>query len=335
MVESRAPFRVDLTGGYLDVEPYVTAMESVTISAAIDHHVTVTARVSEGRSSFAIVVRGEVVGTVMDTPARELRRVGGGGLFRLLATAANVLGLEVVAEVRLSLPLGIGIGSSGTVAVAALACFAALSGVSGIPPLSLPHLSAGLERICGHEGGVQDQLAAVNGGFRRYDFNGPFMTSTDYTCALPLLRGAVLAIPPIERLGSSDVVAAVLSSNPVDSSGFVTGPIRELRDAGAHLANAIARNPDPESMEIRSAVCQVTEAQLGLHPLVAESASQMPLWPDVHAGRCAAKPLGGGGAGAAWLVLAPDEQDAGRLIAVGWEVAEIAISETGIVTTVK
>ncbi len=170
-VLARAPTRIDLAGGTLDIWPlYLFHPGSVTINAAISLWAELKATTL---SSPRLVVRGGD-GRFVHSSASNRLRVPGFELYRVALEHLPVRGgLRLEASYRA--PRGSGLGGSSSLLVALCAALVRLRG-EALTRQRLLHLVRDLEtRLLGVPAGTQDFYAALWGGVQaiRWEPGGP------------------------------------------------------------------------------------------------------------------------------------------------------------------
>jgi hypothetical protein len=334
-----APLRADLTGGYTDVEPLISSGPSRAISIALSSSVVVRCV----RTTIADPRRGlgasggvgarvrDPRGQVLDVTARSrLELAGASGMAGLLGRAMVITDVDAVLDIELELPLGTGVGSSGALLTAACRALLAAGGRTRVPDLSLPHVAALVECVAGHSGGIQDQLAATAGGLCCYRFTGVTVECTPLPQALGFLDGARVAVPPDRRAGSGRLVDLVLGGLHGPDGDEVRSALQALVRIGDRLFETLCRGA-AQFAAARELVGRVLEQQVRLHPVIKTAARDTPLWPFLESGAVVAKPLGGAGPGAAWLMVPPVPNGVlHRLAAENWTCEPVVPSGTGI-----
>ncbi len=159
---ARAPARIDLAGGTLDIYPICQLEpEAVTVNLAIDRLATARVRVrDDGR--FVLAARDRRLRVVCRERA-ELRAAGPLALHRQVALHLGPAG-GVEIETRSGVPAGSGLGGSSTLVVAMLH---ALAGAGGprLGRAALLRTAGELEaRVIGVPTGSQDHVGALYGG---------------------------------------------------------------------------------------------------------------------------------------------------------------------------
>jgi galactokinase/mevalonate kinase-like predicted kinase len=195
----------------------------------------------------------------------------------------------------------------------------------------LAHIAAGIELTAGNLGGLQDQFAAVLGGFNCLYFDKASVSVEDFERNVDLLADAAVAVPPVsdQRVGSARLVELVLSSARAGNSDTIDA-LAGLRECGTDMATLMALDM-PRFSEFGAQIHRVLEYQMMLHPAVRDGIVESLPWHLVTHGRVIGKPLGGAGGGAAWLLLGARDESVRRiLVAGGWTLRPVTISRSGL-----
>ncbi|MFL6072486.1 MAG: hypothetical protein ACJ73S_03720 [Mycobacteriales bacterium] len=341
MWRARAPVRVDFTGGYTDCSPFTDREWGRAVNLAIARYATATARRLPGGQVRAVpeVAEGArpAQPRVVDAMLSRYTRAG---LHRLRIST----GVQVAVE--LDVPAGCGLGTSGASGVAILAALSGLFGC-GLEGVRLARLAALVERDIGIAGGWQDQYAAVLGGAHSYTFTShptepdsiPSVRLTPSGEAMYRLQQHLLVVvppPPEVRRSSSSLVKQVARRQTSHNVHTLAG-LYALNGMAGPLATALAT---ADVAELARLVNQVRRAQALLAPGVVDArvahlvdtmtstSARTGAAADVLAG----KPCGGGGPGAAWLLIVEPERAnavSGRLAAAGMRVEAVQAALTG------
>jgi hypothetical protein len=320
-----APLRADLTGGYTDVEPFLRTRTTRTLSAALLERATATGVRAEGSASEVLV--SDPRGTIAHVgPQQAMGLAQHDNLAGLLGRLMIAAGVNARIHIKLDLPVGSGVGTSGAALVAATKCLTALAGADDIPDLSLPHFAAAIERLAGHYGGLQDQLAATVGGLTTYTFHPTHVDVVGLPHAVHLLDGAKLMVPPNDqvRIGSSALVDLVMTSP--DSHG----PLNDLADLGEKLFSALT-STSPDYSSVPPVIRSIVDCQRRLHPAIREGIDETPLWGFIEQELIVGKPLGGAGRGSVWLILPPvPPMVLHHIRAASWSVRDLHVARSGL-----
>jgi D-glycero-alpha-D-manno-heptose-7-phosphate kinase len=168
LVRAKAPLRISFCGGGTDVPPYPERFGGCVLSCTIDKYSYVTLR---RRDDDDVAIRSLDFGLSerygRDAPNRRDEKLS---LVHAIIERFDARGVDVY--VHSDAPPGSGLGSSSSMVVALCAAFAHWSG-RDIPRYDLAALAVEIERNdLGIVGGLQDQYAAVFGGFNYIEFRG-------------------------------------------------------------------------------------------------------------------------------------------------------------------
>ncbi|HEV3085634.1 MAG TPA: hypothetical protein VGX96_00320 [Candidatus Elarobacter sp.] len=169
LVRAKAPLRISFCGGGTDVPPYPERFGGCVLSCTIDKYSYVTLR---RREDDDVAIRSLDFGLSVRYDRREQpnRRDEKLSLVHAIIDRFDARGVDVY--VHSDAPPGSGLGSSSSMVVALCAAFAHWSG-RDIPRYDLAALAVEIERNdLGIVGGLQDQYAAVFGGFNYIEFRG-------------------------------------------------------------------------------------------------------------------------------------------------------------------
>lgn len=169
MIRSKAPLRISFSGGGTDVSPYVEEHGGVVLSTTIDKYAYGTLRVREGTEITVQSLDYDVVAKYrVDEP---LIYNGNLDLVKAVINCFNGTlsqGLEIF--LHSDAPPGSGLGSSSTVVVALIGLFQRWLHLP-LTSYDIAELAYQIERRdLGIQGGMQDQYAAVFGGFNFIEF---------------------------------------------------------------------------------------------------------------------------------------------------------------------
>ena len=236
-IRAAAPVRLDFAGGWTDVPPYSAREGGVVVNAAIAL-----------RAQVELKLGGPLIRLVSEELGETVECANSAGLVldgRLNLLKAGVRMFPVLGSFTLTsrseAPPGSGLGSSGALDVALVACLAAARG-ERLEPRELAEQAWQLEtREAGIPGGRQDQLAAALGGFHRLSFRDPDVgiepITLDPTFAEALERQLVLCYTGRSRV-SGDTIARVMGAYE-RGDRKVTGALRALKDVALAMAEAL------------------------------------------------------------------------------------------------
>ena len=232
-----APVRLDFAGGWTDVPPFSTRTGGVVVNAALALHVNVELQLGGPVVRLVSHDLGETVecadstGLVLD------------GRLNLLKAALRMFPVQstLTLATRSEVPPGSGLGSSGALDVALVACLVAARR-ERVEARDLAEQAWRLEtHEAGIPGGRQDQLAAALGGFHRLSFRDPDVgiepVTLDPEFAAALERQLVLCYTGRSRV-SGDTIARVMHAYERGDRG-VTGALEALKDVAYAMAEAL------------------------------------------------------------------------------------------------
>ena len=166
LVRAKAPLRISFCGGGTDVPPYPERFGGCVLSCTIDKYSYVTLRHREDND---VVIRSLDFGlSVRYDRSEATARHEKLALVHAIIERFDAHGVDVF--VHSDAPPGSGLGSSSSMVVALCAAFGRWSG-RDVSRYDLAALAVEIERNdLGIVGGLQDQYAAVFGGFNYMEF---------------------------------------------------------------------------------------------------------------------------------------------------------------------
>ncbi|MGD8375988.1 MAG: GHMP kinase [Acidobacteriota bacterium] len=303
IVEARAPTRIDLAGGTLDIPPLdVLVPGACTVNVAID--LLATARVEPVPGGFEIVsVDRDLHLTCPDLDA--LRADARAPLLTgLVAHLVPAGGVRLTTDC--GSPAGAGLGGSSALAVAAGAALAGFAGTP-LPEDRLLAVARDVEtRVLGVPTGVQDYLAAIRGGALSITFGigGPAMERLAADLEA-LQERTVLVYTGQPR--SSGINNWEVTRRFVDGDREVGARLETIaRQAGRAQRALLAGDLD----ELAAAVGAEWAARRELAPGVTTPRLEALFDAARRAGAVAAKVCGAGGGGCAVLLAPPGRRPA-------------------------
>ncbi len=232
-----APARLDLAGGWTDVPPFSTRAGGLVVNAAIGLMVHVELRLGGSLVRLESLDLGE---TVECANAAGLVLDGRLDLLKAGLRMFPVLG-PLTLSARSDAPPGSGLGGSGALDVALVACLSAARH-ERLEPRDLAHQAWLLEtqeaRI---PGGRQDQLAAAMGGFQRLSFRDPDVgiepITLDPAFAEALERRLVLCYTGLTRVSGATISRVMSAYERGDRA--VTGALEQMKDVASGMVDAL------------------------------------------------------------------------------------------------
>jgi len=169
IIRSKAPLRISFAGGGTDVSPYMEERGGVVLSATIDKYAYASLRLRDNEDITVQSLDYDIVAKYH--AAEELAYDGKLDLVKAVLrslNSGNRHGLDFL--IHSDAPPGSGLGSSSTMVVALIG---ALKHLRHLPltHYEIAELAYRIERKdLGIQGGMQDQYAAVFGGFNFIEF---------------------------------------------------------------------------------------------------------------------------------------------------------------------
>jgi len=232
-----APVRLDFAGGWTDVPPFSARAGGVVVNAALNLHVTAELQLGGPLVRLISHDLGETVecvnstGLVLD------------GRLNLLKAGLRMFPVQggLTLSTRSEVPPGSGLGSSGAMDVALVACLVAARH-ERVDARDLAEQAWRLEtHEAGIPGGRQDQLAAALGGFHRLSFHDPDVgiepITLDPAFGETLERHLVLCYTGRSRV-SGDTIARVMGAYERGDRA-VTGALDAMKDIALAMAEAL------------------------------------------------------------------------------------------------
>lgn len=230
---------------------------------------------------------------------------------------------------REPVPPGTGLGTSAAQGVAVAAACTRYVGHE-VNRDAMAELAAAAERSADIAGGRQDQYAAVHGGAHLWQIGpGPQPAFGARITLAAALTGALVLAHPGGTRDSGSLVEVIAHRQQHDEA--IRAALRRLNEQAAPVAAALTSG---DLSALAEHLHTVRQLQRALHPAVVDTRVEH----DLHAlpGVLAAKPCGGGGTGAAWLVLCqPGEADSvtAMLPAAGLRPITVEPDPHGVTTT--
>lgn len=271
IIKAKAPFRIGLAGGGTDVEPYVSRFGGEVINATLGLYTRVAIEtIPEDEVILLMQPYPELNFPLTRVPAlcfdaRDLFTV----TYKRFFEEYGAPGSGLMVTVQSDVPMGSGLGTSSTIMVAIVGALAELYQLPWEKDAIAAFAADTERRVLGWAGGLQDQYAAVMGGFNHMRFR---KDGTIDIVALPidptfisLLEQSILLYHTRQQRHSSQIIQeqqervrnddeqaieathAVKALVPMMRDALTRGDIRQfasLLNEGythkKHLANGIA-----------------------------------------------------------------------------------------------
>jgi D-glycero-alpha-D-manno-heptose-7-phosphate kinase len=232
-----APLRLDFAGGWTDVPPFSARVGGVVVNAAIALHAEAELQLGGPLVRLVSEDLGQVVECV------NSRGIVLDGRLDLLKAGLRMFPVQetLTLTTRCGAPPGSGLGSSGALDVALVACLSAAR-QERLAPRELAEQAWHLEtREAGLPGGRQDQLAAALGGFNRLTFRDPDVgiepITLDPAFAQALERHIVLCYTGRSRV-SGETIARVMDAYE-RGDRTITGALEQMKDIAQEMAEVL------------------------------------------------------------------------------------------------
>lgn len=240
IIRSKAPLRISFAGGGTDVPPYVHERGGVVLSATIDKYAYASLRLREDKNITVQSLDYDIVAKyhVDDELAYD------GELDLVKAVLKNMCrengqGLDFF--MHSDAPPGSGLGSSSTVVVALIGLIKQWQRLP-LTNYEMADLAYKIERMdLGIDGGMQDQYAAVFGGFNFIEFNPPAIIVNplriDREIISELHYSLLLCYTGRTRVSANIITTQV--DNYVRKEGEVLDAMDELKSITIEMKNAL------------------------------------------------------------------------------------------------
>ncbi len=305
-VIARAPARIDLAGGTLDLWPIPLLEEGAcTVNAAVD--LEATARIVP-RGDPLIRIESRDRGEQEVHPCLMEVRTDGrlGFLARLVRELPPPSGIDLITDC--AAPSGSGLGGSSALGIATGAALARFRGEEISQENLLGLVQAVETQVLRVPTGVQDYYPALLGGALALHYS-PRGTRAEKIPLEPerLEKHLVLCFSGVSR--SSAVSNWDMLKRYLDGDPAVVGGIRRVAAAARRMEGAL-RAGDPE--EAAAAMAQEWEARKTLSPMVSNREIESQMRAAREAGAISGKVCGAGGGGCLLFFTRPDRRDAVR-----------------------
>jgi D-glycero-alpha-D-manno-heptose-7-phosphate kinase len=298
-VLARAPARIDLAGGTLDLWPISLLEEGAgTVNIAVG--LQATARIVPRRDG-AIRIRSRDQGVEEAFPGVERIRTDGqlGFMARLVRQLPPAVGLDLTTECEA--PAGSGLGGSSALGIATGAALARFRG-EDIRQDALLHLVQAVEtQVLRVPTGVQDYYPALRGGALAIHYSPRGTLAEEIPVDLALLEERlVLCFSGVSRssgVSNWDMMKRYLDGDPLVLQGF-----RRVAAATRRMEAALRRS---DLEEAALALSEEWSARKSLSPLVTNREIERQMEAARTAGALAGKVCGAGGGGCIVFLTKP------------------------------
>lgn len=325
-VIARAPARVDLAGGTLDLWPISLLEEGAcTVNAAVD--LEATARIL-ARGDPLIRIQSRDRGEQEVYPCLSEVRTDGclGFLARLVRELPPSSGIDLITDC--AAPSGSGLGGSSALGIAAAAALARFRGEEISPERLLGLVQAVETQVLRVPTGVQDYYPALLGGVLAIHYSARGTRAEEIPVAPALLEDRlVLCFSGVSR--SSGVSNWDMLKRYLDGDPAVVEGIRRVGAATRRMEAAL-RKSDLE--EAAAALAEEWEARKTLSAKVSNREIESQMGAAREAGALSGKVCGAGGGGCIIFFTRPGCRDAvGKALeGLGARVLPVRIRRQGL-----
>jgi D-glycero-alpha-D-manno-heptose-7-phosphate kinase len=305
VIEARAPARIDLAGGTLDLWPlHVLHPGSVTVNLAIDRYAE--CRVGQATKGLRIVIRDRGLETLADTAGQLLADPATALVGSLLEALEIREPLEV--EFWSGVPFGSGLGGSSALTVALLGALERMSprNLTGVDRVDFVRDVE--TRVLGKPAGVQDYYPPLEGGVHVITFRAGRTTGEK-------IRPEAGAWETHLTLFDSGVSHSSGMNNwqilkaRLEADAAVTEHLESVRRAAEAMAEAVRRADFPAMGE---ALAREWHARRRLAPVVSTPLIERAIEAACRAGAWGGKACGAGGGGCVVFLSPAGSTDAVR-----------------------
>ena len=243
IIRSKAPLRISFAGGGTDVSPYVEERGGVVLSTTIDKYAYTSLRLRQDRNITVQSLDYDIVAKYhMDD---DLSYDGELDLVKaVIKNMSNNKSQGLDFFMHSDAPPGSGLGSSSTVVVALIGLMQRWQRLP-LTNYDMAELAYQIERIdLGNAGGMQDQYAAVFGGFNFIEFHenavivNPLRIDSDTLNELEY--SLLLCYTGITRPSGNIITAQV--DNYVRGKDEVLAAMDELKNITIDMKNALLQS---------------------------------------------------------------------------------------------
>jgi D-glycero-alpha-D-manno-heptose-7-phosphate kinase len=331
-ITARAPMRIDLAGGTLDVYPlYVFEDGGLTVNAAIDVMASATV---ETRYDSRLRIHSVDLGIVEEIPSVDEMAVGTplDLVRRALAYYRPPMGLDIA--VRSEAPKGSGLGASSALLMALSVCLNEVSG-KGLTPAQIIDVGANIEaQVIGIPTGKQDYFPPMFGGVSSIAFglDGWQLETLSGEAGRPGLIQALndrLVVSYTEISHSSAVTNWAMLRRYIENEGDSVARIREIKEIAVAMRAALAEG---DMAELAHLLDREWQLRRGLAEGVSTPKIEEIMAAAAGAGALASKICGAGGGGCLVTIAEPDALPAVReaLAGAGARVMPARVVDTGV-----
>ncbi|MCI0447340.1 GHMP kinase [bacterium] len=302
MIVAKAPTRIDLAGGTLDLWPlFLLHEDALTINVAVN--LFATAKIQSRNDSSIYIVSKDQKQEVRVKDSKELNVNGPLPLHaRLIRYFAPTQGFDI--ETDSLAPMGSGLGGSSTLAVAICGALNEFTGKQ-LQPDNFIGIVRDIEaQVLGIPTGVQDAYAAVYGGLSGWHFDINKVQRITYPPSLSDLQNRMLLFFSGKPRNSGINNWEVFKSR-IDGDSAVQNQLQTIREESYRVHQGL-QNSDWDI--VFQGVNQEWEARKKLAPSITTEQVEHVMRFGHERGAMAGKVCGAGGGGCLFLMMDPAHQ---------------------------
>jgi D-glycero-alpha-D-manno-heptose-7-phosphate kinase len=304
ILRSRAPVRIDLSGGWTDVSPFSTEVGGAVVNAAINRYTYATL---VARADAHIQIISADFDIFLDV--RSFRELEYDGNLDLIKAAIRRMGIEVGMDlfVRCDAPPGSGTGSSASISVALIGLLNQLQD-NKLSAHEIAHLAHLLEIEELHiPGGKQDQFAAAVGGISYMEFMDPAVNVSQLRLPDPVIneleKHLVMCYTGMSRL-SGDLISTVMGAYQARVPE-TTQALHRLKEIAREMKSALLKG---DLGSFGKLLLENWECQKALDPSITNEYIDSLFHQVIGDGAIGGKALGAGGGGCLLFYCQSDQE---------------------------
>ncbi len=327
---AKAPTRIDLAGGTLDIWPlnlmFARPATTVNMAISIMTHASVTVR----KDRSVILVSEDQGAHVRFSSIEKISHNHRLGLLSRAAQRFVPPGVGVKIITRSEAPAGAGLAGSSALNIALCGALSQVS-AENLSRRKIIDTAKDIEAaLLGVPTGLQDYAAAVFGSLRSYQFSPGAMKQTNLRRASgPLARRVLLFYSGKSR--SSGINNWEMFKQVIEKNRKTMRLFEEIAECAQRATDALARLDMPA---FDRAVRDEWKARARLFPEISTTRIDNAIKKGKSAGASAARICGAGGGGCFTLVAEPDRYDAviSAVEQAGCRRLPFSLSKTGLET---
>jgi D-glycero-alpha-D-manno-heptose-7-phosphate kinase len=300
---SKAPVRIDFSGGYTDIQPYCDDFIGKSLNISIQSYTNVIGKL---RSDKIIKITSLDLDTTFEIEAiGKIKFNGELDIVKQIILDFKIdYGIDII--ITCDVQFGTGLGTSASLSIALTMLFCKIKNIVK-SKIEIAEYAADVERRIGITGGKQDQYASIFGGINYYEFSHDRVRIKRIKLnkqEIEDLEKKVLLIHPGGHRKSSDLVSKIMQKY---KCGDINTTIH-LNSLNSMIDSFVTdiRKSDYKKLALKINI--LYQAQKALNEDMVEHKIAT-LIDELHRiGFCGIKLTGGAGPGAYLLVICDDIQ---------------------------